>query len=158
MFKTIVLGMDGSSDSARALPYALELAGDDGRIVAVHVREMLMGRGGGQPLDANEDEIADGIRGRVEELNSGGSHVELQVASAVAGGPAHVLADVAHKEHADLIVVGTRGHGTVAGLLIGSVTQRLLHIARCPVLAVPPPADGEQPAAAAGSAAASDQA
>ena len=38
---------------------------------------------------------------------------------------------------AELIVLGTRGHSPVAGLLLGSVTQRLLHIARRPVLAVP---------------------
>jgi nucleotide-binding universal stress UspA family protein len=37
----------------------------------------------------------------------------------------------------DAIVVGTRGHTPIAGLLVGSVTQRLLHIAPCPLIAVP---------------------
>ena len=54
------------------------------------------------------------------------------------GGPAHVIEDIATEADADLIVAGTRGHSPVAGLLLGSVTQRLLHIARRPVLAVPP--------------------
>ena len=36
-----------------------------------------------------------------------------------------------------MIVVGTRGHTAIGGLLLGSVTQRLLHIGTCPVLAVP---------------------
>ena len=140
MLKTVVLGMDGSPDAARAMPYALELAGQDGRIVAVHVREMLMGRAGGQTLAGNEDEIEANVRRQVEEMTSHGISAGLTVISAVAGGPAHVLADVARKEHADVIVVGTRGHNPVAGLLIGSVTNRLLHISPCPVLAVPPAA------------------
>jgi nucleotide-binding universal stress UspA family protein len=56
----------------------------------------------------------------------------------VTHGPAHAIADIAEKVDADLIAVGTRGHAPVAGLLLGSVTQRLLHISPCPVLAVPP--------------------
>ena len=53
-------------------------------------------------------------------------------------GAAHTIAEEAKEAGADLIVVGTRGHTALAGLLLGSVTQRLLHIAPCPVLAVPP--------------------
>ena len=37
-----------------------------------------------------------------------------------------------------MIVVGTRGHGPVVGVVVGSVTQQLLNLAPCPVLAVPP--------------------
>jgi nucleotide-binding universal stress UspA family protein len=51
--------------------------------------------------------------------------------------PAHEIADLAREADADLIVVGSRGHGLIAGLLLGSVTQRLLHVAPCPVLVVP---------------------
>jgi nucleotide-binding universal stress UspA family protein len=51
--------------------------------------------------------------------------------------PAHAIAEVAREERSDLVVMGTRGHTALAGVLLGSVTQRLLHIAPCPVLVVP---------------------
>ena len=53
-------------------------------------------------------------------------------------GAAHMIAKVARETEADLIVAGTRGHTPLAGLLVGAVTQRLLHIAPCPVMAIPP--------------------
>ncbi|MDX6594530.1 MAG: hypothetical protein QOJ13_3726 [Gaiellales bacterium] len=138
MFNTIILGLDGSTESKRAIPVALELASsDDAKIIAVHVRELLVGRAGGQTLYANEQEIETGVRETVDELAKAGNDVKLVVVPAIAGGPAHVLADVARDERADVIVVGTRGHGQVMGLLLGSVTHRLLHIAPCPVLAIP---------------------
>ena len=138
MSRTVVLGIDGSADSARATPYARELAGADGRIVAVHVRELLMGRGGPQSARANEDEIEESVRQTVSDIAAEGTRIELTVATSAAGGPAHALAEAAEREKADVIVVGTRGHGQIAGMFVGSVTHRLLHIAPCPVLAVPP--------------------
>jgi nucleotide-binding universal stress UspA family protein len=57
--------------------------------------------------------------------------------AAMAGGPAHVIADAATKVGADLIVTGSRGHTALAGIMLGSVAQRLLHLAHCPVLVVP---------------------
>ena len=53
------------------------------------------------------------------------------------GGPALIIADAAAKESADVIVTGTRGHTALAGVFLGSVAQRLLHVAGCPVLVVP---------------------
>jgi nucleotide-binding universal stress UspA family protein len=61
----------------------------------------------------------------------------MRMARAGVGEAAHVVAEAAREEGADVIVVGTRGRGPLAGLLLGSVTQRLLHLAPCPVLAVP---------------------
>jgi nucleotide-binding universal stress UspA family protein len=52
--------------------------------------------------------------------------------------PAQSIANLATEVGADMIVVGTRGHSPVGGVFAGSVAQRLLQVAPCPVLAVPP--------------------
>jgi nucleotide-binding universal stress UspA family protein len=66
------------------------------------------------------------------------------------GAPATVIADTAAAEHADLIVIGTHGRTGLNRLLIGSVAERVVRIAPCPVLTVKPRAT----AAAAGTRAA----
>jgi nucleotide-binding universal stress UspA family protein len=139
MFKNIVLGLDGSEHSDRAIPIARDLAREGGgRIVVVHVREIVAARGGAHPVRVDENEIQAKIESQVKELAAGGIETSIKLFSVVSGGPAHEIAEVAHDENADLIVVGTRGHAGISGVLFGSVTQRLLHLAHCPVLAVPP--------------------
>jgi nucleotide-binding universal stress UspA family protein len=138
MFKTILWATDGSETADRALPYAKALAEGDGKLVAVHCRELIIGgRGGGYPVLADEDELEAKIHRQVEELRAEGLDASEQVITAAGAGSAHVIADAARESGADLIVVGTRGHAPVAGLLVGSVTQRLLHVAPCPVLVIP---------------------
>jgi len=136
VFKTIVLGLDGSEESRQAAEVASDLVGRGCEIVAVHVRELLAGRAGGQTLYADEESIEADVRLLVDQL-ARDLNIRLKVVTSVTGGPAHILADIAGAVRADAIVVGTRGYTPMAGLLVGSVTQRLLHIAPCPVLAVP---------------------
>ena len=144
MFDTIIWASDGSETADRALPYAKALADGPGRkLVAVHCKEVYVGRGGGWPVLADEDELLEKIRGQVEEAREEGLDVGLQITTTAALGAAHKIADFARDTEADAIVVGTRGHSPVAGLLLGSLTQRLLHIAPCPVIAVPPDAAAE---------------
>jgi nucleotide-binding universal stress UspA family protein len=139
MFKTILWATDGSATADRALPYAKSLAEGEGkRLIAVHCRELLIGgRASGYPLLADDDELQEKILRQVEEARAEGLDATAEVISAAAPGAAHVIADAAREIGADVIVVGTRGHAPVAGLLVGSVTQRLLHVAPCPVFAVP---------------------
>ncbi len=137
MFETIVLAVDGSVQSNRAADLAGVLAKHSGgRILAVHVKELMAGRAAG-PVHVDEDEIVAAIRARVQHLNDDGINAELQVTSTMMGGPAHVIAAAAAREAADVIVTGTRGHTALAGVVLGSVAQRLLHLAPCPVLVVP---------------------
>ncbi len=143
MFSRIVVSLDGSEQSMRGLYYARGLAADhSAHIEVVHVKEMLVGRVSG-PAHINEDEVVAQIESVVHDLADAGYDVHLQVVATVHGGPARVIADVATSIGADVIVIGTRGHGAAVGLLLGSVTQRLLALAPCPVLAVPVHAAGK---------------
>ena len=152
MFSKVVVALDGSEASERTLPVLRELAGPEGvRVEIVHVRERLVGRPAG-PLHVNEDELTDRVKARADELAQAGYDTHLHVEPTVGTQPAHIIAEHARKCGADLIITGTRGHGPVAGLLLGSVATRLLHVAPCPVVVVPanaPDATGSQTAATA---------
>lgn len=138
MFSTIIWATDGSEAADRALPYAQALADGPGRtLVVVHCKELLTGRAGGYPVLADEGELQEKIRRQVDELREQGLDASLKIITAAGTHGPHMIADLAREIDADAIVVGTRGHSPVAGLLLGSVTQRLLHIAPCPVVAVP---------------------
>jgi nucleotide-binding universal stress UspA family protein len=146
MFKTIVWATDGSGAADAALPYAKGLAEGEGhKVVVVHSKEHLRGRAGGYPVYADEDELLAKIRRQAEELRSEGLDVTLRIETGAVPGAAHMIADAARSLAADVIVVGTRGHTAIGGLLLGSVTQRLLHIASCPVLAIPAKVAADEP-------------
>ena len=117
MFSKIVVSLDGSEQSMAGLRYAQQLAADQSaHIEVVHVREVLVGRAvGGQPANLQETEIVKQIETAVHGLSDAGFDVHLQVVSTVHGGPARIIADVASGLRADVIVIGTRGHGAAAG-------------------------------------------
>ncbi|MBV8220869.1 MAG: universal stress protein [Solirubrobacterales bacterium] len=141
MYKRVMWATDGSEAADRALAHAKELAADGGgSVTTVYCEEFTLPSkaGGSFPIHADESKVQDKIRRQVAELSSSGTRATLEMTRSRVGGAAHAIADVAAQEHSDLIVVGTRGRTALAGLLLGGVTQRLLHIAPCPVLAVPP--------------------
>jgi nucleotide-binding universal stress UspA family protein len=138
MFKTIIWASDGSESADRALPTALDLVAEgNAKLVVVHADELLVGRGGRMPSLADEPEVQSKLASKVNELIESGVDATFHLVSGEGKDPAALIADVAYASDADLIVVGTRGHRPIAGMLLGSVTQRLLHVAPCPVLAVP---------------------
>ncbi|MGA8925397.1 MAG: universal stress protein [Solirubrobacterales bacterium] len=137
MFDTIVLALDGSDEARNAIPVATELAEkEEAKLVIAHVLQYPAAKGGEVP-PPGEDEIRAEIKQQAEDLSARGIPVEVEFADSVLGGPAHAIVDIADRTGADLIVTGTRGRTSVAGVLLGSVTHRLLHIAKRPVLAVP---------------------
>lgn len=142
-FRTIVWATDGSEHADHALGVARELAsGPDRRLVVLHSREPVTGRAAQYPVLADE-EVLEKVRDQVDRLRHLGLVVELQVLQDDRIGVARQLAGAARDAEADCIVVGARGRSPIATLLVGSVTQRLIQLAPCPVIAVPAPRAGD---------------
>lgn len=136
MFNKIVWATDGSETADRALEAAKPLTQDGATLLAVHSVEYIVSKGT-TPQDVDEEDTQAKIAKQVSELVQQGVNASLKVVEGGVTGAAHTVARVAQEEGADLIVVGTRGRTPLAGLLLGGVTQRLLHLASCPVLVVP---------------------
>ncbi len=129
MFHTIVLALDGSEGADRAIPIAAAFAArDDARVVVAHAQTRAL-----------ETVINAHLERQISDLLAAGIEAEVVTArSVLEGREADAIAEIAHDEQADLIVIAGRGRSPFVGALMGSVTQRLLHVADCPVLVVPP--------------------
>ncbi len=135
----ILVGVDGSDNARRALEWAILLGSTfDAEIVAVHAVGLLTDLGDGVELPSHSH-LAE-LRERFESdwcspLTESGLPYRLL---SLDGPPALVLMRAASDEAADLIVVGTRGAGGFAELLLGSTSLQLVEHAGRPVLIVPP--------------------
>lgn len=141
MFKKVIWATDGSEHADRAMSPAVQMAKvDGGELCVVHIVEKLMSaRSAGLDTYANEDQVRAKIERQASTIaDESGLKTGTRIAVALGNHVGDRIAEIAQEEGADLIVVGTRGHGAVGSLVLGSVTQRLLHVSRCPVLAVPP--------------------
>lgn len=137
MFGTIVWATDGSQNADRALDTAKALADGHGALlVVVHVVQHYATETG-LAVYPDEDQVQAKLQQTVEQLTNDGFKTSLRVVDHVGPQAAHQIAKVAREVGADLVVMGTRGHGSIAGLLLGSVVTRLLQVAPCPVVVVP---------------------
>jgi nucleotide-binding universal stress UspA family protein len=136
----IVVGTDGSEHAERALDWAAqeaELRGASVRIVtAWHVPAMVYA-GGYAPMvvpsvdEAGRQSAEEVAAAAAEKLRGAGLAVEVSVCHAQAAD-----ALIEESEGAELLVVGSRGHGGFTGLLLGSVSQQCAHHAPCPTVIV----------------------
>lgn len=150
----IVVGIDGSDASRAALRFALEEARLRGASVrAVCAWEVPLDQAmpgpvlGGLPLEYGIpiEELRDLARREagivldqaVAATSEEAAGIDVR-AEPVEGAAARVLIEAAAAEDVELLVVGSRGHGGFAGLLLGSVGQACAHHARCPVAVIRP--------------------
>lgn len=148
MSASIVCGVDGSADAQDALRIARSLAERlQLRLVVAHVAEpAYVPSAAAAPFGgmAGHDAVSEEVRLQeeaaerlLEEVVAAAGMVGAARRAGV-GVPAERLADIADEEDAELIVVGSRGRGAFKAAFLGSVSNSLVGVARCPVLIVPP--------------------
>ncbi len=137
----IVVGIDGSTGGAAALAWAAaEAHRRDAPLLLVHAMDLTRYAGRGQnimpPVEVQSDQAWSLLTSAVAGLE----HLDLQVEPSLdVGRPVPILLE--HAQHAQLVVVGSRGHGDFAALLLGSTSLPVAMHAPCPVVVVrwPPP-------------------
>lgn len=139
----IVVGVDGSGHSRRALEWAMkEAALRQAPLTVLTVHQAITGYFGGvatYPEDAELTEKArEAAQAETDKALAGldGPHPASVTVTAVHGFPVEELINAA--SDADIIVLGSRGAGGFTRLLLGSVAGQVAQHAHCPVLIVPP--------------------
>ena len=143
----IVVGVDGSDHSRRALGWAMREAVKHDvplTVVTVHPPPARPATGiywgiRTYPEDSFDPELARvATREFVDEVAAeAGEKVPEVIVSVITGDAAEELVNASHD--ADMVVVGSRGSGGFARLLMGSVSSQVTHHAACPVVVVPGP-------------------
>jgi nucleotide-binding universal stress UspA family protein len=136
MFETILLAVDGSEHSAKAVPVAGDLARRyEGEVIVLHVREHEVTWGTDIDIESAEEArvLVDGV---IRDLKDAGTNVRGEVVRVSLGQTPRAILDMARDEGAGLIVMGTRGLSDWGRLLMGSVAHKVVHLAEVPVLVV----------------------
>jgi len=125
VIRKILLGYDGSEGAEKAAALATSLAQKYGAAVIIcHAF-------GHMPATAKPSEVRRLVNPVVESLTKLGIATQVSIPDEV---PAQGILSSAEEHGADLIVMGSRGRGTFANLLLGSTSERVLRYAKVPVL------------------------
>ncbi|PRW63051.1 universal stress protein [Actinopolyspora mortivallis] len=134
----VVVGVDGSENSREAFRWAVRYAEKVGGHITALIawsHTALYGVGALTLEEKGIDQAAEDTLSRLVSENLSGLDSHVTVTQKVRRGiPAQMLVNEA--ENADLLVVGSRGHGGVSGALLGSVSQHCVHYSPCPVVVV----------------------
>lgn len=138
--RTVIVGADGSPAAQRAVEWAAVHAAESGsRVVVVTAVDVNTQFARDLPptgmFNWRRTLQRDLRTTWVKPLADAGVDYSTQVVEDAA--PAAIMA-AADREAADLIVIGTHGHGTLRDRLLGSVSYRIIHLARQPVTVIPP--------------------
>lgn len=134
MFKHILVAIDGSTHSQKALPTAIEVAKKFGaEILVLHISEADRSRASAFSTET-QAEATRLVSEAVKTVRAAGVTAKGELRDIGAGHVANAIVATAAAYGIDLIVMGSRGLSDVHGLLLGSVTHKVMHLAAVPIL------------------------
>jgi len=138
MYDRILVAVDHSEMSDRAVLAARNLAVlSKGEVWVLHLREREMGAKTGMlAVDETTEDANAKVATSVEVLTQAGVKAHGEVRNTIFGYAAREIVNDAIEVDADIIVMGSRGRGDIAGLLLGSTAHKVIHLSDRPVLVV----------------------
>lgn len=138
MFKNILLAVDGSDHSYRALSYAKNMAEKyRATLWLVNVFERTSDLLGYEDFEKFYAKRKCSGQMVIDEAKEMLGEPTVEVREELLEGPeADAILNFAKNNHADIIVMGSRGMGALKGLLLGSVSRKVIHFSVCPVMVV----------------------
>lgn len=132
--QTVVVPVDFSEQSLAAVALGREFVTNPSQLHLIHVLPLLLPAEPGFIWDMVDDaqrraDAEQAIRERIKGTAAEGSHVTVAL-----GDPGREIAEFAERVHAELIVVPSHGRSGISRLLLGSVAERVIRLAHCPVL------------------------
>ncbi len=137
MYERLLVAVDHSKVTEHVLSAARDLASlSGGELWVLHLREReVMPRAGLIETESTDEAQAE-VDAAVEELTKAGIKAHGIVRSTVYGYAAREIVDDAKKLGVSVIIMGSRGRGDLAGLVLGSTAHKVIHLADRPVLVV----------------------
>jgi len=138
VYDKILVAVDHSEMSDRAVVAARDLAVlSKGEVWVLHLRERELGaKTGVLPADETTDDANAAVAASVDVLTQAGVKAHGEVRNTIFGYAAREIINDAKEIGADIIMMGSRGRGDIAGLLLGSTAHKVIHLSDRPVLVV----------------------
>ncbi len=137
MFSRILVAIDGSESAKKAFAKSIYLAQKcNSKLDVVHVVSCDLGGDSATTFELIDEFKTKGKKMLGEyKIQAAKSNVPAEI-TVTQGDPAQVIIELAKTKKYDLIIMGTRGKSALQELLIGSVSQKVMHHASCPVMVV----------------------
>jgi nucleotide-binding universal stress UspA family protein len=150
-YKKIVVPIDGSGWSERAIPHAMDIArNNNSEVILLHVFKPPAQEYVGELALAGQDEQLMALREeRKQQLtairnNIRAEKIQVRVQFIEGTGVASIICDYINEEAADLVVMSSHGHTGITRWLFGSIAQKVMQGVRVPVLIIRPDKDSKK--------------